>query len=90
MNAATPGASSPLHRAVDRDLPNIARRLLDHAAEVNAVNGDGNTPLMVACDSGNRLVPGCVICGGGCGELHVLMCLDSEQNTRNSFGLLME
>ena len=83
MNAAIPGASSPLHRAVDNDCPNIARHLLDHAAEINAVNRDGNTPLMVACDSGNRLVRTHV---GGGGELHVLqiMSFDSEQNASNS------
>ena len=70
MNAATPGANSPLHCAVDREHSNIAQLLLNHAAEVNAENGDGNTPLMVACESGSRSVAmlttliGCCADGG--------------------------
>ena len=68
MNAATPGDSSPLHCAVDCGHSNIAQLLLEHAAEANAENKDGNTPLMVACDGGNRSVAMLTAVTGVCGD----------------------
>ena len=43
---------TPLHFAADRGLPDIASLLLSNGARVNALDAEGQTPLMLAvmCD----------------------------------------
>ena len=36
---------TPLHLAAQRGYPDMAEVLLDHGADVNAANDDGDTPL---------------------------------------------
>lgn len=51
----TPEAGCVLHRAaMGHNLPvEIARMLVDAGADVNVKNGEGVTPLLVACDKGS-------------------------------------
>lgn len=44
---------TPLHLAVQRNLPVVARRLICCGAEVDSCDHNGNTPLHIACLNGN-------------------------------------
>ena len=57
-NGADPRATdaegnTPLHHAARSSDPGVAALLRDAAAEIDALNNDGHSPLAVACQSGN-------------------------------------
>ncbi len=54
LNHADLTESTALHDAARRSLPNIVRELAERGADVNALNGQGRTPLDLALASENR------------------------------------
>jgi len=57
-NGADPRATdaegnTPLHHAARSSDPGVAALLRDAAAEIDAINNDGHSPLAVACQAGN-------------------------------------
>ncbi len=50
VNARQEGGFVALHEVAARDLPAVARLLLDHGADPDAAGSDGRTPLAVAAD----------------------------------------
>jgi ankyrin repeat protein len=78
---------TPLHQAAYRDLPQMARLLLDSGAPVEvSARGDGGTPLVVALFWGNRetaellaersLAPGNLRVAAGLGRSDLIAALD--------------
>eukprot|EP00854_Cymbomonas_tetramitiformis_P002515 gene2515-3262_t len=66
----------PLHVAMIRDDPNIARALIAHKADVNDRNYEGQTPLHLACYQGNARVVACLLARRGVDA----RCLDRVGN----------
>src|SRR5688572_22339235 len=48
VNAASPDGTTALHRAVDRDVPEIVQLLIRAGANIKATNRYGTTPLWLA------------------------------------------
>eukprot|EP00929_Paragymnodinium_shiwhaense_P108229 TRINITY_DN74554_c0_g1_i1.p1 TRINITY_DN74554_c0_g1~~TRINITY_DN74554_c0_g1_i1.p1 ORF type:complete len:702 (+),score=121.88 TRINITY_DN74554_c0_g1_i1:106-2211(+) len=54
VNTKDSKLNTPLHLVAMASDPSTCRALLDHSAEMNAVNKDGWTPLLVACAQQSR------------------------------------
>jgi uncharacterized protein len=64
VNMAEPDGTTPLHRAVDRDVPDIVRLLVRAGANANAANRYGATPLWLAALNGNAATIGVLLEAG--------------------------
>jgi len=64
VNAAEPDGTTPLHRAVDRDLPEIVRMLVRAGANAKAANRYGATPLWLASLNGSAATIGILLEAG--------------------------
>jgi uncharacterized protein len=64
VNAAEPDGTTPLHHAVDRDLPDIVRMLVRAGANVKAANRYGATPLWLAALNGSAATIGILLEAG--------------------------
>jgi len=64
VNAAEPDGTTPLHHAVDRDLPEIVRMLVRAGANVKAANRYGATPLWLAALNGSAATIGILLEAG--------------------------
>lgn len=53
VNLGNGTKGTPLHRAVDTNLPDIAEILLQHGADPNATDEHGTTPLLIAAKYGD-------------------------------------
>ena len=70
-------ARQPLHYAAELGLADIATALLDAGSDVNAVDADGRTPLMLATISGHEDVAQLMMQRAGC-DVNVV---DNTQRT---------
>lgn len=52
INRVKEGYSSPMHLALEKRYVNVGQLLLINGASIDAVNDEGLTPLMIACDKG--------------------------------------
>jgi len=73
----TARARQPLHYAAELGLSDVAAALLDAGSEVNAVDADGRTPLILATVSGHEDVAQLIMARDGC-DVNVV---DTAQRT---------
>ncbi|GFE54249.1 ankyrin repeat-containing protein [Babesia ovis] len=78
VNVRSPEGLTALHLAADRGHIKVVKCLLKYGADMNAVDDNNDTPLLVAAAAGNRPVVDLLLRGGADGSVRNIdnLCVD--------------